>query len=1199
MIRRPSIMKFLFLAFFATTLTLLAAAPDEGLVLSYDFGQADGGRVKDLSPRGNDGKLERGAKLEVDRHGTVLELDGVTQFASVPSLTQFQVDRGLTISAVVRFEDKNPPPDDGDMILWKPETFLLARDANGHLYFNLNDGKNWVGEVRSTAKLPVGEYVHVAATAEYVDNTAQGFAGYRVNLWINGEPAGSGQFNRATFAKNAQPVDIGKGWGGPWFFRGRIASVQLYDRALTQGDILARAAGSLYVQGVKKSAPIPAAVQARLDALTAGAGSPEEAWIIGNIARLMRDLRFAALSESLLDRAEAMQASKLGTAPNWWQKITSLFQTSIPWDAVAWWQANGSPGLRVVQGSQMHVALAVTSTHCEVAGIFDSVAQRELLGEMGSLWTAEGRDASGNKIRIASEEVPSAFSQEPQQSGDSTRFTITWKHPATPGAPWGFSARSEMKLQNRRLSMNLKVDNQSPEVVLAQVVFPAIAFRQLEQGVDTLLAPAFYGETRPDFVRKNLSYARTYPGAGATMQFGAHYDQKGGVYFGAEDPEAQAKLFTIEGKFGQLATSWRWYVGNHGKGGNSFSTSGWAAVEGFDGDWFDAGRIYKRWLEREAPWFPKLGRPDSPQWYKENTAIVQGFGQFLDDFVSYFGLPFIYHDNDWDKIGGGSAMGPWPTAVAKDNYRSEVEARQRKGISTRSYMNYRIWSQSDPAYQQIGQSSAAKNPDGSLGSTEEYAAVGGAPGLHAVMCPAAPAYQANRGALLEYMANQGIGVIYMDQMGAGEPVLCFDPTHGHSLGGGESWMKEGYWKYVPGFRQKLKSAHPELAMDTEDMAEPVANLVDGFLPWRTFAVSPGATPVPLFLSIYGGRVQFTGKSFDGNDQKAFFAITGEQLVQGEQLGYIWPNKILMSEPRSAFFKRLALTRLAMLPFFNEGEMERPLTFKGLPTFVSDWGYYGPRLMESPAIMHAVWRSPAGVALVFVNVTDSEVSAEVDFDGQRHGLVGENLTLRKADGSAADPQPVGSRFKQTLRLPPYTPEVWIISPSDAPAQPALDRAMKGLSAARAIPMPTQNANAPLSGPVNARYLRIEARYDTIQMAEFEVLSGGVNVALNKQATQSSQRGTSTNAGPMKAVDGNTRSPLTNDSANSMSATDFRAEEWWEVDLGQSFPIDSLRIHALYSEPLHERRIKALDDKREVVWDTEIHQSKPLHDITLPQ
>jgi len=67
----------------------------------------------------------------------------------------------------------------------------------------------------------------------------------------------------------------------------------------------------------------------------------------------------------------------------------------------------------------------------------------------------------------------------------------------------------------------------------------------------------------------------------------------------------------------------------------------------------------------------------------------------------------------------------------------------------------------------------------------------------------------------------------------------------------------------------------------------------------------------------------------------------------------------------------------------------------------------------------------------------------------------------------------------------------------------------------------------------------------------VYSGGQNVALKKKATQSS---VSEWGGPPKlAVDGNTSG---NWDDGSVAHTGLGANEWWEVDLGQTYPIEKL-------------------------------------------
>lgn len=1174
-------------------------AQDSGLILKLDFGRgaSDDRTIKDLSPRQLSARLEGGAKIVEEGGAKVLALDGKSGFVSVPGLSGLRIKDGFTVSAVVRFDDVGPTPGCADMIAWKTDCFLFGRAPNGTLYINIFSGKDWTNGLNSPLKVPTNEFVHVAVTAEFVRDPFQGFTGYKCVLWLNGNPFGDARFNNVVFQENDNPVDIGNGFGGgPWFFMGRMASVSLYDRALTEGEILAQAEASPLVKGIKRRPVVAAAVQARLDVLTAGAKSPEEAWIVGTIARLAQDERFSALSQSLLDKAGDMLA-KPQKPLSWWESLVARFNPPKPWDPLVWWQANSGGGLRVIKGDQMFAALAITADRCELVGVYDAVSGKELMGDLLPLWTLKALTSDQKDLAIESTAVPSMLASEPERKGGAVRFAISWKNAAT--SPMAFTARSEMTLEGRRLTMNLSVNNQSPDVVLAEVVFPSISFQRLAQGTDTLVVPYMYGEARRDAVRGNAFYSAAYPSSHATMQFGAYYDDERGVYFSAEDPEAQAKNFVVQGKRGQLIHSWRWYVGNAGHGGNSFASSGRAAVEAFTGDWFDAGQIYKRWLEGGAPWFLKQGRPDTPQWYQDCTVGVLGYGQFLSDFSAYLGETFAFGDSSWAKDGKGTTVpGGYPRAVANDGYKDQVAARLREGIVLQPYMNYRLWSDFDEKWPSVGLPSAAKNSKGEIASKEDYRPGGGH--VETVMCPAAPAYQAEIEALFEHIADQGVQAIYIDQMGAGTPVLCFDATHGHSLGGGGNWMKDGYWKYFGELRRKLKEKNPKLIFETEDMAEPVAGLVDSYLVYRSFMASPGATRLPLFPSVYAGHVQFYGKAYYDNDRKAFYAMTGGALVNGEHLGYIWPNKILMSEPRKVFFKRMVLTRQSLLPFMNDGAMAHPLQFKDMPEVVSNWGEFASGIpVSSPAIEHSVWKRPEGIAMVFVNVTDQEVSTEVDFDGSRRGLSGENLTLRKADGSAAAPIPVGNHFKLPLRLPPYASEVWVVTPAGDGASPeVVERIVKGMEKARALAMPAEPI--PSTAPVTARFVRIEARYDNISLAEVEAMSGGVNVALNKPAKQSSVSPDWPLCTAQAAVDGNPDPTAKKDQSNSVSSTESRKEEWWEVDLGAPVALESIKISGFTSVgPNREKWIKALDDQRQVVWQTELHEPKPVHEITLPK
>lgn len=68
-----------------------------------------------------------------------------------------------------------------------------------------------------------------------------------------------------------------------------------------------------------------------------------------------------------------------------------------------------------------------------------------------------------------------------------------------------------------------------------------------------------------------------------------------------------------------------------------------------------------------------------------------------------------------------------------------------------------------------------------------------------------------------------------------------------------------------------------------------------------------------------------------------------------------------------------------------------------------------------------------------------------------------------------------------------------------------------------------------------------------MFEVEIYSAGVNVAEGKTAMQSSTLGTSVAS---NAVDGK--------NGTFSHTTNISEYSWWKVDLGESFPIDSLRV-----------------------------------------
>jgi hypothetical protein len=115
----------------------------------------------------------------------------------------------------------------------------------------------------------------------------------------------------------------------------------------------------------------------------------------------------------------------------------------------------------------------------------------------------------------------------------------------------------------------------------------------------------------------------------------------------------------------------------------------------------------------------------------------------------------------------------------------------------------------------------------------------------------------------------------------------------------------------------------------------------------------------------------------------------------------------------------------------------------------------------------------------------------------------------------------------------------------------------------------------------RFVRIELpRRGTLTLAEVEVVSNGQNAARQGKATQ---KNTAHGGAASRAIDGNT-----SDSYGSGSQThseENTPEPWWEIDLGEELPIESIAVYNRRDGDLWRRlegfRLTVLDSGRNVV------------------
>jgi len=247
-----------------------------------------------------------------------------------------------------------------------------------------------------------------------------------------------------------------------------------------------------------------------------------------------------------------------------------------------------------------------------------------------------------------------------------------------------------------------------------------------------------------------------------------------------------------------------------------------------------------------------------------------------------------------------------------------VARLEAEGVHVKPYINGRLWEtrdrgDEDVEYTSVALPVTAKGLDGKP-YIEGYNKRSFSP-----MCPATPLWQQTMVDLCTELAGYGVSAIYLDQVSAARPRPCFDPSHPHVPGAGEAWLEQGYWPMLERIRRELRAEHPNLALCSEDAAEPYMHLLDSCLPWRFLDIGR----VPAYQSIYAGRIQLTARHFGDTSYEALFPKAAEQMLYGEQIGWFGVDMLTSNPAFAAFVKKLAHTRRAFLPFFNEGDMRAP------------------------------------------------------------------------------------------------------------------------------------------------------------------------------------------------------------------------------------------------------------------------------------
>jgi len=616
---------------------------------------------------------------------------------------------------------------------------------------------------------------------------------------------------------------------------------------------------------------------------------------------------------------------------------------------------------------------------------YDFATRSELIASSPvPLWETELQRPDKTTLTVSAAQGTAAF-----LSLADGQAELTWTLPPELG---GATVRAALRLDGPAGAWTLALSRLAEGWAVRTATFPQIAVGPLGPTIDDdcLILPQGSGVLHKAPLRSNVSSAGHYPDGWASFQMMAYYGPVAGVYVACHDPLATTKQIVTHRTNDAMAQvlAFRYWAPNMGVAGNGFRTDAPTIVRPFQGDWFDATQIYRAWAEASAQWWPRdtaWGRTDTPQWMKEVCVWALSNGTAAEcvakvkEFAAAMGAPTAYHWYSWHEIPFDVKYPHYfPT---KPGMKEGVAELQAAGVRVMPYINGRLWDTQLEDFQQTAIAAATKGEDGKP-FIEEY----GSGAKLAPMCPTQKLWQDKvREIVLRLTNDIGVDGVYIDQIGAAAPRLCMDPSHGHPLGGGHWWTRDGYWPLLTDLQASLA---PGKMITTECNAEPYARWFDGYLTWHWQFNGQ----VPAFSAIYGGRIQLFSRAYNGSSQRdapermAHWMRIGQQLVFGEQLGWIEPAWVLKQPDTLDFLSRAARTRHALLDFLAYGRMARPPAVgEGIPEVTADWAWSGTWMVTTSALQRGAWWAEDGrLLLLFANVSGEPVQAEVTFRPEGYG-----------------------------------------------------------------------------------------------------------------------------------------------------------------------------------------------------------------------
>ena len=608
--------------------------------------------------------------------------------------------------------------------------------------------------------------------------------------------------------------------------------------------------------------------------------------------------------------------------------------------------------------------------------------------DMANMVTVSGKDISPEQTSVERIENGLKFLWKGVKLGDNGTF----------------DAVAKVVLNGEQSEWTLEVDNHSNEYGLWDSEFPIIANVLASGTADALLPTGNWGGSL--YHNYTGNYKGNYPSYNAPLQMMALMRDGYGLYYGIHDGAARTKNICVEGGTDMFT---RVMAENMGVPGSGKKADFPVVLQCFSGGWREfcgwvvAAKIYREWALKQS-WTARGPIKDDLEYPKKLTDLGFWFllssrldgevenivGNTMDRAFARATVPTGVHWYNWHQIPFDNSYPEY--FPIKKGVKEATERMTKRGQIVMPYINGRLWDSDIDSFESA-KPFTCKKLDGNC-YIEEY----GSGRKLAPMCPYTQFWQDKINEICLRMRDEvGFNAIYLDQIASAAPQLCFDPLHGHPLGGGSHWV-DGYRKMMS--RVRKMAAEKGLFLSSENTAEPFMDNIHAFLTWT----QNNDTDVPLLPAVYSGyTTYFSSPQAGGDSLVAFRAAQGRDFMFGCQIGWHYFDILNDShKEKFDFSMRLAELRLATKEFMVFGELIGEIKpINAVPKLTMTWGMRHPHTVTLPAVQGFEWTDAKRRSCIYI-INYSDSIQRFAYRLPTHGSL-----LRRVNGSGSVPMAVVS------------------------------------------------------------------------------------------------------------------------------------------------------------------------------------------------